>query len=333
MTTSRPLVVGDRFIALCSPFTIGDSYIFESRSYQQAAINAAHVVLCSDFALPSRAVNDWWIVVGARVFGITNCFISNDPRLLSAIRRGTAPALYVREGDTVEPWSSYQAVLIERRMRALTERHQGLIAQLQLHGAGNIQLRIEDDVVVIRCSSSSRGALEGFAAEGVRIEITDAQSPPSYADLEVAILRQYPPLRGLSIPSTRYPEIDQQRQMAERLVAAMNIPLSISAAELTEIGIPPPPAPPAPPPPLTRFNLLECDLPAVAPPPAKQKNFDALAELQASFRAAKAAAKTTVQPVLTRFDLLECDEPAEPVVVKPKWSAPQRPKQQPQSPG
>ena len=43
-------------------------------------------------------------------------------------------------------------------------------------------------------------------------------------------------------------------------------------------------------------------------------------------------AKTTVQPALTRFDLLECDEPAEPVVVKPKWSAPQRPKQQPQHP-
>ena len=33
------------------------------------------------------------------------------------------------------------------------------------------------------------------------------------------------------------------------------------------------------------------------------------------------AAKTTVQPVLTRFNLLECDEPAEPVTVKPKWSA------------
>ena len=250
MPTSRPLVGGDRFIALCSPLTIGDSYIFESRSYQQAAINAAHVVLCSDFALPSRAVNDWWIVVGARVFGITNCFISNDPRLLSAIRSGTAPALYVREGDTVEPWSSYQAVLLERRMRALTERHQGLIAQLRLHGAGNIQLRIEDDVVVIRCSSSSRGALEGFAAEGVRIEITDAarSTLPSYTDLEVAItadlLRQYPPLRGLNIPSNRYREIDQQRQMAERLAAAMNIPLDTSASVVAAFDIPPPPPPP-----------------------------------------------------------------------------------------
>ena len=115
-----------------------------------------------------------------------------------------------------------------------------------------------------------------------------------------------------------------QEQMAERLAAAMNIPLSIRTAELAEIGIAPPPPPPSPPP--TRFNLLECDLPAVAPPLAKQKHFDALAELQASFRAAKAATKTAVQPVLTRFDLLECDEPAEPVVVKPKMERSAAPK-------
>lgn len=35
--------------------------------------------------------------------------------------------------------------------------------------------------------------------------------------------------------------------------------------------------------------------------------------------------------VLTRFDLLECDEPAEPVSVKPKWSAPTQ-RLQPQQP-
>jgi hypothetical protein len=172
-------------------------------------------ILKKDFGLPVDSHNRYFI--GQRVFGLQNWRFPNDTRLLSAIRRGTAPALYVREGDTVEPWSSYQAVLLERRMRALTERHQGLIAQLRLHGAGNIQLRVEDDVVVIRCSSSSRGALEGFAAEGVRIEIVDAQSPPSYADLEAItadLLRQY----------------------------RLN-PLSISAAELTEIGIPPPPPP------------------------------------------------------------------------------------------
>ena len=293
MPTSRPLVEGDVVVGIAdSPIPIiGDAY------YWQRSFDPNHYVLSSDFSLPCRYKNpDWAEIQGQRVFGISRCRTSNDPRLLSAIRRGTAPALYVREGDTVEPWSSYQAVLLERRMRALTERHRGLIAQLRLHGAGNIQLRVEDDVVVIRCSGWP-SVLEGFAAEGVRMEITDAaRSPVTIADL------------------------DQQRQMAERLVATMNIPLSISSAELAEIGITPPPAPPAPPPPPpppTRFNLLECDLPAVAPPPAKQKNFDALAELQAEFRAAKVTAKTTVQPVLTRFDLLECDEPVEPVVVKP----------------
>ena len=335
MPTSRPLVVGDRFIALCSPLTIGESYVFELRSYQQAAINAAYVVLCSDFTLPSRGVNDWWTVVGARVFGIANC-ASKDPRLISAIRRGTAPALYVREGDTVEPWSSYQAVLLERRMRALTERHADFMNRLRHHGAGHIQLRVEDDVVIIQCSGTlpDPAILGPNTPEGVRVETSLSVD---YLELETAviadILQHNRPLHGLNFPSNHYHTTDQQRQMAERLAAAMNISLSIRTAELAEIGITPPPAPPAPPPPPppppTRFNLLECDLPAVAPPPAKQKNFDALAELQAEFRAAKVTAKTTVQPALTRFDLLECDEPVEPVVVKPKWSAPQSPKQQP----
>ena len=280
MTTSRPLVEGDVVVGIAdSPIPIiGDAY------YWQRSFDPNHYVLSSDFSLPCRYKNpDWAEIQGQRVFGISRCSTSNDPRLLSAIRRGTAPALYVREGDTLEPWTSYQAVLHERRMRALTERHRGLIAQLRLHGAGNIQLRVEDDVVVIRCSGWP-SVLEGFAAEGVRMEITDAaRSPVTIVDLDW--------------------------QLAERLAAAP----------------PPPPPPPSP----TRFNLLECDLPAVAPPPAKQKNFDALAELQAEFRAAKVTAKTTVQPALTRFDLLECDEPVEPVAVKPKWSAPQSPKQQP----
>ena len=151
MPTSRPLVEGDRVVAITDVepnsrlYTVGDTYLFNP-----SRMDSKHFVLCSDFDLPNHQTNNWREVVGTKVFGIANCSAtSSDPRLLSAIRRGTAPALYVREGDTVEPWSSYQAVLLERRMRALTERHRGLIAQLRLHGAGNIQLRVEDDVVVI----------------------------------------------------------------------------------------------------------------------------------------------------------------------------------------
>ena len=135
-------------------------------------------ILKKDFGLPVDSHDR--DIIGQRVFGLQNWRFPNDTRLLSAIRRGTAPALYVREGDTVEPWTSYRTVLLERRMRALTERHQGLIAQLRLHGAGNIQLRVEDDVVVIRCSGWP-SVLEGFAAEGVRIEITDAAQSPQRA--------------------------------------------------------------------------------------------------------------------------------------------------------
>jgi len=148
MPTSRPLVEGDVVVAINLPLNIGDLYYFNYFNPRRH-IPPEHFVLASDFDLLPYTSNSWWERVGERIFGIAGASTA-DPRLLSAIRRGTAPALYVREGDTVEPWSSYQAVT-----------------------------------------------------------------------------------------------------------------------------------------------------------PAKQKHFDALAELQASFRAAKAAAKTTVQPVLTRFDLLE----------------------------
>ncbi len=327
MPTSRPLVEGDRVVAISRLYTVGDTYLFNPRR-----MDSKHFVLCSDFDLPNHQTNNRWEVVGTKVFGIANCSAPNDVRLQTPITNRTAPGLYVREGDTVEPWSSYQAVLLERRMRALTERHAAFMNRLRHHGAGNIQLRVEDDVVVLQCSGALPDpAILGPTPEGVRIETSPSVD---YLELETAviadILQHNRPLRGLNFPSNRYHTTDQQRQMAERLAAAMNIPLDTSASVVAAFDITPPPPPPPPTP--TRFALLECDLPAVDPTPAKQKHFDALAELQASFRAAKVAAKTAVQPVLTRFDLLECDEPVEPVVVKPKWSAPQRPKQQPQSP-
>ena len=332
MPTSRPLVEGDRVVAISLPLTVGDTYIFNPHR-----MNPEHVALCSDFSLPNRSVNNWWEVVGARVFGIANC-VTADARLLSAIRSGTAPALYVREGDTVEPWSSYQAVLHERRLRALTERHAVFMNRLRHHGAGNIQLRVENAVVVIQCSGAlpDPAILAPNIPEGVRVETLPAwqfeQTPTGrtanqanfvgidFAEAERQTLAQ---AVSRSLPGLSHNQ--QAREMAERWAAAMNNLLTLSAAELGGTLADTPPPPPPPPPPPTRFNLLECDLPAVDPTPAKQKHFEALAELQAEFRAARVAAKTAVQPVLTRFDLLECDEPAEPVIVKPKWSTPQRP--------
>lgn len=102
------------------------------------------------------------------------------------------------------------------------------------------------------------------------------------------------------------------RQVLARRVAEAIGGTSVAPAQSTEQSPPPP----------TRFNLLECDLPAVPPTRADHRLSDELAELQASFRAARAARIAQPQPVLTRFDLLECDEPAVPVTVKPQPSAP-----------
>ena len=172
MPTSRPLVEGDVVVGIAdSPIPIiGDAY------YWQRSFDPNHYVLSSDFSLPCRYKNpDWAEIQGQRVFGISRCRTSSDPRLLSAIRRGTAPALYVREGDTVEPWTSYQTVLLERRMRALTERHAVFMNRLRHHGAGHIQLRVEDDVVIIQCSGTlpDPAILGPNTPEGVRVETSD----------------------------------------------------------------------------------------------------------------------------------------------------------------
>ena len=235
MPTSRPLVEGDRVVAISRLYTVGATYLFNPRR-----MDSKHFVLCSDFDLPNHQTNNWWEVVGTKVFGIANS-APNDVRLQTPITNRTAPGLYVREGDDTSNWEEYRQVLARRVAEAT-----GVVAISRLYTVGD----------TYQASVQRHG----------------------------------------------------------------HIPLSISAAELAEIGITPPPPPPPPSP--TRFNLLECDLPAVDPTPAKQKHFDALAELQAEFRAAKVTAKTTVQPVLTRFDLLECDEPAVPVTVKPQPSAP-----------
>ena len=336
MPTSRPLVAGDIVVAISLPLTPGESYSYPIRNTE------AQYVLSDDFHLPNRGVNNWWVIVGERLFGIRGYSGRSNVILRSSIDRGTAPALYVREGDIVEPWDAYQQTLAQRVLAAQETKHQGLIAQLQLHGAVNIQLRVEDDVVVIRCSGRA-SVLEGFAAEGVRVEALPAQSAvewrseymqtptdrlttndgPTYAEIEQAVARTTqqrrilaqaagPPLRGLNFSQSQVRSAlisdEERRRLTERWATVVGDPFAVE----------PPPPPP------TRFNLLECDLPAVDPTPVKQKHFDALADLQASFRATKVVTKTAVQSVLTRFDLLECDEPAEPVTIKPKWSAPAR---------
>jgi hypothetical protein len=172
MPTSRPLVEGDRVVAISLPLTPGESYSYPIRNTE------AQYVLSDDFHLPNRGVNNWWVIVGERLFGIRGYSGRSNVILRSSIDRGTAPALYVREGDIVEPWDAYQATLRDRRMRALTDRHAAFIARLRQLGARNIQLRVEDDIVIFQCSGEppDPAILAPNVPEGVRVEATPAQS-------------------------------------------------------------------------------------------------------------------------------------------------------------
>lgn len=310
MPTSRPLVDGDQIVAICSPYVVGEAYI------RSGSLRSELFVLCSDFDLPLRGATSWWNVVGQRVFGINGCMSANDPRLDRSVQRSTAPCLYVREGDQVAPWSTYRNVLRGRVIAAQRIKHQDFIAHIHRQGGRNIQLRIEDDVVVICCTGN---VSESSAPEGVRVEAI----PPGANE------RASDSIFDETVGQAVRDSISRvNREFAQTY---QGIPLSPdvvrgfigSQQRLTpepEISVPPGrytvsidiSTPPSPPPP-TRFNLLECDLPAVPATTPTQKRFGALAELQASFRAARGAAQPTQKPVLSRFELLECDEPAEPV--------------------
>jgi hypothetical protein len=65
------------------------------------------------------------MIVGERVFGIPSCVSSTDPRLAAAITNGTAPGLYVREGDDTSNWEVYREVLARRVEEALASRRGG----------------------------------------------------------------------------------------------------------------------------------------------------------------------------------------------------------------
>jgi hypothetical protein len=133
MATSRPIQQDDRLVAISTPLHLGDTYIYNSnlvynhnfvRGFRNRPIGALFV-LAADFHLPHRSDHAWWMIVGERVFGIPSCVSSTDPRLAAAITNGTAPGLYVREGDDTSDWETYRQVLALRVEEAMATRRRG----------------------------------------------------------------------------------------------------------------------------------------------------------------------------------------------------------------
>lgn len=80
-------------------------------------------VLQSDFGLDVLNGNEYRSQVCMRVFGLQPS--ATDASLAAAITNGTAPGLYVREGDDTSDWETYRQVLARRVEEAMAARRGG----------------------------------------------------------------------------------------------------------------------------------------------------------------------------------------------------------------
>lgn len=77
-------------------------------------------ILQSDFGLDILNGNEYRSQVCTRVFGLQPS--ATNASLTAAITNGTAPGLYVREGDDTSNWEVYREVLARRVEEAMAAR-------------------------------------------------------------------------------------------------------------------------------------------------------------------------------------------------------------------
>lgn len=110
MPTSRPLRDGDFVINLRG----GGWAIWRGQCRDG-------YVLGADFGLPEWRY-DYWARVCERIYGLA---IDSNVGISATITNGTAPGLYVREGDDTSNWETYRQVLARRVEEAMVARRGG----------------------------------------------------------------------------------------------------------------------------------------------------------------------------------------------------------------
>lgn len=165
MATSRPIRRGEWLtdIRRGSPF-LGSN---DRASGQE---NPDGYVLQSDFGLEDLVGDEYWNTMCERVFG------THDGGMETAITNGTAPGLYVREGDDTSDWETYRQVLARRVEEAMAARRGGAGGGETATAATrqDDEIRVGDVVEVVSCNGSQtiaadigRGGRVSHIAHGV----------------------------------------------------------------------------------------------------------------------------------------------------------------------
>ena len=123
MATSRPIREGDRLTRINDEGPTG----YGAGRSSVGGESTQEFVLQDDFGLTGMTNDQYRITVCDRVFGVRYCADFRDPRLAAAVANGTAPGLYVREGDDTSNWGAYREVLARRVEEAMAARRGGVV--------------------------------------------------------------------------------------------------------------------------------------------------------------------------------------------------------------
>jgi hypothetical protein len=165
-----------------------------------------------------------------RVFGIS---ADNPISMETALTNGTAPGLYVREGDDTSDWETYRQVLarrVEEAVATIDTARQNLPVGIQLRAAGGVVGR--------------RDSGGTTAARGVQSETPAAASPPPTPSRFSLLEVDLPPEPTSSNSGSLDADL---AALQEELRVEREINRAQAAAQMQK----------------SRFDLLECDLPAV----------------------------------------------------------------------
>lgn len=230
MATSRPILVGDWLtdIRTGSPF-IGSNIhatIHEVRRPQG-------YILQSDFGLDSQGGDAYWQLMRERVFGMTG-----DGDIHIAITNGTAPGLYVREGDDTSDWETYRQVLARRVEEAMAARRGGAGVGETTTAAGaqtttrqEDEIRVGDVVEVVSCSDAFTAVADvGGGGRVVSIEHENAPTRAVYLT----------PCDGLRVPRAGFVSLADVRKVTSpspQTVAANVSPMPDREAARSEADV------------------------------------------------------------------------------------------------
>ena len=212
MPTSRPLRDGDFVINLRG----GGWAIWRGQCRDG-------YVLGADFGLPEWRY-DYWARVCERIYGLA---IDSNVGISATITNGTAPGLYVREGDDTSNWETYRQVLARRVEEAMVARRggEGGVGVGDKPAAETAtrqddEIRVGDVVEVVSNTSAYTMASDvGGGGRITRIENSN-NVRTSYVDLE--------PCQGLRLPVRRCAGLPDVRKVTSPSLSPQTVAVNAS---------------------------------------------------------------------------------------------------------